>query len=65
MFGPAGYAALLGRLAMPSLIASAIAPTLIAPLIDSWSGTAVIGLAGALAAGAALCLVPLRIGRRE
>lgn len=61
LFGPAGYAALLGKLAMPSLIASAIAPTLIAPLIDSWSGTATIALAGALAALAALCLVPLRI----
>jgi hypothetical protein len=29
-FGPSGYAALLGRLAMPMLLAQAVAPTLVA-----------------------------------
>jgi len=64
LFGPSGYAALLGRLAMPSLIASALAPTLAAPLIDAWSGMSVLTLAGVLGAGAALCLIPLRLPSR-
>jgi MFS family permease len=64
LFGPNGYATLLGRLSMPSLIASALAPTLAAPLIDAWSGMSVLTLAGVLGAGAALCLIPLRLPSR-
>ena len=64
LFGPNGYATLLGRLSMPSLIVSALAPTLAAPLIDAWSGMSILTLAGVLGAGAALCLVPLRLPSR-
>ena len=64
LFGAHGYAALLGRLSMPSLIVSALAPTLAAPLIDAWSGMSVLTLAGVLGAGAALCLIPLRLPSR-
>jgi hypothetical protein len=61
VFGPHGYAALMGRLARPSLVASALAPTLVAPLIEGWSGMAMIACAGAAAGVAALCLLPLRV----
>ena len=64
VYGPNGYATLLGRLSMPSLIVSALAPTLAAPLIDAWSGMSILTLAGVLGAGAALCLVPLRLPSR-
>jgi hypothetical protein len=33
VFGPSGYASLLGRLALPTLIAQAVAPTLLAPTL--------------------------------
>jgi hypothetical protein len=34
LFGASGYASLLGRLAMPSLVAQAIAPALIAVVLE-------------------------------
>jgi hypothetical protein len=46
LFGATGYAVLMGRLAMPSLLAQALAPSLLALLLERW-GTGV-GL-GALA----------------
>src|SRR5206468_1989272 len=50
LFGPAGYAALMGRLAMPMLLAGALAPSVGALLLER------AGAPGALAtlAGAAL-----------
>ena len=40
LFGPEGYATLMGRLARPSLMAGAASPTLGAMLLE-WSGTSV------------------------
>jgi MFS family permease len=60
LLGPHGYAPVLGRIAMPVMLATAIAPTVTAPLIAAFptkwilAGTALVGVV------AALCLVPLR-----
>ena len=49
LFGPFGYASLMGRLAMPSLLAQALSPLLGAILIE-WSGpAAALGLLAGLA----------------
>ncbi|MPR25212.1 MFS transporter [Microvirga tunisiensis] len=49
LFGPFGYASLMGRLAMPSLLAQALSPFLGAILIE-WSGpAAALGLLAGLA----------------
>jgi predicted MFS family arabinose efflux permease len=55
LFGPHGYASLMGRLAMPALVASAAAPTLGAVLIG-WGGA---GLTLAVLAAGALANVAL------
>ncbi len=60
VFGPAGYATLLGRLALPSLIAQAAAPTLLAPLIDGAPAVWTFAAIGALGLAAFGCLLPLR-----
>jgi MFS family permease len=59
VFGAAGYATLLGRLALPNQIAQALIPTLVAPLVErapSWTFAGV----GAAALLALVCLLPLR-----
>ncbi|MDE2199756.1 MAG: MFS transporter [Rhodospirillales bacterium] len=60
LFGPEGYATLLGRLALPNLLAQAAAPTLLAPLIGtlpaSWTFAGLLGVSVLVS----LCLVPLR-----
>ena len=38
LFGPSDYAILLGRLALPSLIAQAVAPAAAAPLLGHGAG---------------------------
>jgi MFS family permease len=49
LFGPDGYASLMGRLAMPSLLAQALSPSLGAVLIE-WSGPrAALGLLAGIA----------------
>lgn len=66
LFGPLGYAALMGRLAMPSLIAQSLAPSLGAVLIEK-GGTngalAVLGILSlvnvALVGGFGVCSRPL------
>ena len=60
-FGPAGYATLLGWLAVPVLLAQAAAPTLVAPLVSALPALDVLLLAGGLALFAALLLLPLRL----
>ena len=64
LFGPAGYAALLGWLAVPVLLAQAAAPTLLAPLLAVLSGRAVFLLIAAVGSVAALLLLPLRLPLR-
>jgi hypothetical protein len=60
VFGPAGYATLLGRLALPSLIAQALAPTMLAPLLDTVPARDIFAAIGVLGALALACLLPLR-----
>jgi hypothetical protein len=61
LFGPSGYATLLGWLALPVLFAQATAPTLTAPLVAALPPLQVLMLAGGLAMAASLLLLPLRI----
>jgi hypothetical protein len=68
LFGAGGYAPLMGRLAMPILLAQALAPPLAAPFLDDADGgrllawLAVAALGNVLLAGAlyALCRPALR-----
>jgi hypothetical protein len=63
LFGPHGYARILGVLAVPVLLAQAIAPTLAAPLVQMLPALRVLMLCG-LGAGIALVfLLPLRLPR--
>jgi MFS family permease len=60
LFGPRGYPVLMGKLALPILIAQAAAPAATAPVVVALPALAVFALAGLLASLAVLCLVPLR-----
>jgi MFS family permease len=64
MFGPEGYARLLGWLAVPVMLAQATAPTLAAPLVAGLPALEVFLLCGAGAAVAVLFLLPLRLPSR-
>jgi hypothetical protein len=61
VFGRAGCAALLGWLALPSLLAQASAPVLTAPVVGVLPALDVLLLAGGAAGAAMLLLVPLRM----
>ncbi|MBL6459407.1 MFS transporter [Belnapia sp. T6] len=61
ILGPQGYAARIGQIALPVMLAQASAPTLAAPLIARVAEPEVILLAGAVAGVSALMLLPLRI----
>jgi MFS family permease len=63
IFGPAGYAGLLGWIAVPVLLAQAGAPTLAAPLMDALSPAGVAVAAAGATGFAALLLLPLRLKR--
>ncbi len=56
LFGAEGYAALMGRMAMPVLLAQALAPTLATPLVESAPAMLVFALAGVLAVAGLACL---------
>lgn len=60
VFGPQGYAALLGWLAMPVVLAQAAAPTLAAPIIEALPAADLLLLAGCVAGLGAVLLLPLR-----
>jgi MFS family permease len=65
LFGPEGYARLLGWLAVPVLLAQATAPTLSAPLVAALPPLDIFLISGGAAAVALLFLLPLRLtGRR-
>ena len=61
LFGPQGYASILGWLAVPVLLAQATAPTVTAPLVNALPALDVLLLCGAGAAVAVLFLLPLRL----
>ena len=49
LFGPEGYAVLMGRLAMPSLIAQAMAPSIGAVLMQRFGSQTTLGFLTVLA----------------
>ncbi|WP_439550971.1 MFS transporter [Falsiroseomonas sp.] len=57
LFGAEGYAVLMGRMAMPVLVAQALAPTLATPLVETLPAMAVFGMAGLMALAALGCLM--------
>ena len=60
LFGAEGYAARIGRLALPSLLTQAAAPTLATPLVLAFPAWQVLLWGGVLSFAVALCLIPLR-----
>jgi hypothetical protein len=60
LFGPNGYAAVLGWLAVPVLVAQAVAPTMAAPVVTALPALSVFLIAGALGLFSSLLLLPLR-----
>jgi MFS family permease len=60
LFGPRGYATRLGRLALPQLLAQAVAPTAVAPLVLVLPAPTIFAGLGAAAVVALLCLLPLK-----
>lgn len=64
VFGPAGYAVRVGKLAMPSMIATAVSPTLFAPLVAGLPAEWVFVILGAMGMVAMLCVVMLGQGQR-
>jgi hypothetical protein len=60
LLGPRGYAVVIGRLAMPVMLATALAPTLTAPLFVHLPVGWILAGTAAVSAAAALCLWPLR-----
>lgn len=60
LFGPRGYPTRMGRLALPILLAQAVAPTATAPLVATLPAGTVFAAGGVLAVIALLCLLPLR-----
>jgi hypothetical protein len=61
LFGPAGYATMLGWFAVPVQVGQALAPTLAAPLVATLPALHVLLLAGGMALLAASLLLPLRL----
>ncbi len=53
---------MIGRLAMPVLLAQAIAPTLVAPLVGHFPAADLLVGIAAVGGLASLCLLPLRPG---
>jgi hypothetical protein len=60
LFGARGYATRLGRLALPQLLAQAVAPTAAAPLVATLPAPTIFGGLGIAAVLALLCLLPLK-----
>ncbi len=60
VLGPEGYAARLGLIALPVMLAQAAAPTMAAPLISVAAGPEPLLIAGMLAGASTVLLLPLR-----
>ncbi|HEX3991707.1 MAG TPA: MFS transporter [Acetobacteraceae bacterium] len=65
LFGPNGYATVLGWLAVPVLVAQAVAPTVAAPVVAALPSLWVFLIGGALGLFATLLLLPLRLPRQD
>ena len=65
LFGPNGYATVLGWLAVPVLVAQAVAPTVAAPVVAGLPSLSVLLIGGGLGLFAMLLLLPLRLPRHD
>jgi len=65
LFGPSGYATVLGWLAVPVQLAQAAAPTLAAPVVATLPAIDVFMIAGVMGLAAAALLLPLRLPRQR
>jgi predicted MFS family arabinose efflux permease len=65
LFGPNGYATVLGWLAVPVLVAQAVAPTVAAPVVAALPALWVFLIGGALGLLGMLLLLPLRLPRQD
>jgi len=65
LFGPNGYATVLGWLAVPVLVAQAVAPTVAAPVVAALPSLSVFLIGGGLGLFATLLLLPLRLPRQD
>jgi hypothetical protein len=63
LFGASGYGALLGRIAGPFLIMQAIAPLVLALVVEHGSDRAVLAVVATLALTAFTCFMVLRLPR--
>jgi hypothetical protein len=57
LFGPRGYAVRIGQLAMPVMLAQAVAPTAVTPFVLAWPAWDVFAALGAASALAMVCLL--------
>lgn len=60
LFGPVGYGAIIGRIAGPALIVTAVAPVVIAFVVERASDPTALALAAAFAAVAFVCFLLVR-----
>ena len=65
LFGPNGYATVLGWLAVPVLVAQAVAPTVAAPVVAALPSLSVLLIGGGVGLFATLLLLPLRLPRQD
>ena len=65
LFGPNGYATVLGWLAVPVLVAQAVAPTMAAPVVAALPSLTVLLIGGGLGLFATLLLLPLHLPRQD
>jgi MFS family permease len=65
LFGPNGYATVLGWLAVPVLVAQAVAPTVAAPVVAALPSLSVLLICGGIGLFATLLLLPLRLPRQD
>jgi predicted MFS family arabinose efflux permease len=65
LFGPNGYATVLGWLAVPVLVAQAVAPTVAAPVVAALPALWVFLVGGALGLLGMLLLLPLQLPRQD
>jgi MFS family permease len=64
LFGTKGYATMLGKLALPVLVAQAATPLLVDPMIQNWPSIRIFYLAGILGFASLVCLIQLaRVSR--
>src|SRR5262249_49190324 len=60
LFGPVGFGATIGRLAFPFLGMQAIAPLVVAFVVERFSDHAALALVAVMALGAFLCFATMR-----